>query len=191
MKRDIATRMTVEGLMEALRLPIEQQVSIAFSDPHQEAGWKRLNKKIYDGGWLFECQVSTAKPVCIMHGASLAPEQLLPDVKKIVYLMSRNPDQNELYLKEEWTTNFQDMETLLKVYHPKTKGVLSDNEMQLIHQLLHLGRRDLLDLRNLRDFTVIFLGQDTDKEQIWENMDKMSAITAVIDQKIWELGGEV
>lgn len=83
------------------------------------------------------------------------------------------------------------MKTLLNIYYPETKGVLTDDETRLIHQLLHLGRRDILDLRNLRDFIVLFLSLDTGREKIRENMDKMSAITTIIDKRILDLGGEV
>lgn len=171
---------------------MEQQLYIAFSEPRQDSGWKCLAKKRHNGGWLFECQISAdAKPVCIFHGANLEPGPLLSDVKKIVHLMSRNPGQNELYLKEEWTTNFQDMKKLLSMYHPERKGFVTAGEMLLINQVLHLGRRDILDLRNLRDFTVLFLSKDSENEEAWERMDKMSAITAVIDHQIWELGAKV
>lgn len=68
---------------------------------------------------------------------------------------------------------------------------MTDSERVLIRQALHLDRRDILDLRNLRDFVIVFFDKDREKVEFWENMDKMSAITAMIDQKIWELGGEI
>lgn len=68
---------------------------------------------------------------------------------------------------------------------------MTDGERVLIRQALHLDRRDILDLRNLRDFVIVFFDKDREKAEFWENMDKMSAITAMIDQKIWELGGEI
>lgn len=111
--------------------------------------------------------------------------------KNIAHMMSHNPDQKKIYLKEDWSTNFQDIKMLLTAYHPETRGFVTTDEKLLIHQALHFKRRDILDLQNLRDFVVLFLSKGAEKEEVRENMDKMSAITTVIDQKIWELGGEV
>lgn len=183
---------TVEKLAESLSVPVEQEVYLTFQAPEANIEWKCMSKKKNNDYWLFECQVSKdAKPVYILHNANLASEQLLVDVKKILHLMSRDPDLNVVYVKEEWTTNFQDIKSLLSMYTPKIRGVMSEFERFLISQTLHLDRRDILDLRNLRDFVVMFLERSKEQEDIWDNMDKMSAITAVIDQKIWELGGEV
>ena len=50
-----------------------------------------------------------------------------------------------------------------------------------------LDEMDILQLRNLRDFTVLHLGR-SEKREDW---DRMSAITHVIDSRIFDLGGEV
>lgn len=194
MKRENEILITVENLVEMLRLPMEQQVYITFSEPYNQDGWnwKCLNKKMHSSGWLFEIENSkNTKPICILHSAGLATEPLFIDVKKIIHLMSRNLEQNTLYLKECWSTNFQDIKSLLAMYRPAMRGFMTDGERVLIRQALHLDRRDILDLRNLRDFVIVFFDKDREKAEFWENMDKMSAITAMIDQKIWELGGEI
>ena len=85
-------------------------------------------------------------------------------------------------------TNFQMLRKLLEVYHPEQYGIMSWSEHQLIHGTLHIGEMDILQLRNLRDFVVLYLGRsDADRED-W---DRMSAITHVIDSRISYLGGEV
>jgi hypothetical protein len=84
---------------------------------------------------------------------------------------------------------------LLAVYHPRQRGFISEEEMKLVKETLHIAEMDILALRNLRDFTVIFLTQEAKEnettENIMENWDRMSAITYVIDTEISQKGGEV
>ena len=87
-------------------------------------------------------------------------------------------------------TNHLMLSELLKTYHPEERGIISKSEMDLIIDTLCLDEMDVLQLRNLRDFTVLFLtkkGTDTS----WEDWDRMSAITTLIDVHISQLGGEV
>lgn len=84
-------------------------------------------------------------------------------------------------------TNFQMLRELLKVYHPVERGMLSGNEYKLVVDMLHLTEMDILQLRNLRDFTVSHMG----KSEKMEDWDRMSAITYCIDSHIVKLGGEV
>ena len=84
-------------------------------------------------------------------------------------------------------TNFQMLKDLLEVYHPQQRGVVTASEKDNIESILHLNEMNVLQLRNLRDFTVLFLSSKEDMES-W---DKMSAITSVIDNKIFSNGGEV
>ena len=84
-------------------------------------------------------------------------------------------------------TNFQMLRELLEVYKPEQRGFLNKYEIELIKQTLHLDEMDILQLRNLRDFTVLHIGR-SEKMEDW---DKMSAITHCIDTRIFELGGEV
>ncbi len=84
-------------------------------------------------------------------------------------------------------TNFQMLRELLEGYHPEQHGIMSWSEHQLIRDTLHVGEMDILQLRNLRDFVVLYLDRDADRED-W---DRMSAITHVIDSRISYLGGEV
>lgn len=86
-------------------------------------------------------------------------------------------------------TNFQMLNELLKQYHPKQRGFVGAEESKLIKEALHLAEMDILALRNLRDFTVVFFGSKTgDTVEDW---DKMSAITCVIDNEIYQRGGEI
>lgn len=84
-------------------------------------------------------------------------------------------------------TNFQMLRELLEKYHPKKRMFFSEGEPELIKETLCINEMDILALRNLRDFVVLFLGNSEDRE----DMDRMSAITWCIDDKICELGGEV
>lgn len=84
-------------------------------------------------------------------------------------------------------TNFQMLKELLEMYHPVNRGIMSFSENALIRRILHIDDMDVLQLRNLRDFTVLHLGR-SDKMEDW---DRMSAIATVIDMKISDLGGEI
>jgi hypothetical protein len=84
-------------------------------------------------------------------------------------------------------TNFLMLRDLLEQYTPKRRGVSNRNEIQLITSTLCLKEMDILQLRNLRDFTVAHLGRSEDLVD-W---DRMSAIVYVIDCHIVDLGGEV
>lgn len=84
-------------------------------------------------------------------------------------------------------TNFQMLRELLEKYHPKKRMIFSEGEPELINEILHINEMDILQLRNLRDFTVLYLDRDADRED-W---DRMSAITYCIDSRLVELGAEV
>lgn len=92
-------------------------------------------------------------------------------------------------------TNFQMLRELLEIYHPKTRGWVSAEEIKLIKETLHIAEMDILALRNLRDFTVMFLSEEAKEnetiENIMANWDRMSAITHLIDTEIIDKGGEV
>ena len=85
-------------------------------------------------------------------------------------------------------TNFQMLRELLEKYHPAQRGMISFSENMLIRKTLYIDDMDILQLRNLRDFAVLYLGRSSEKMEDW---DRMSAITTVIDMKINDLGGEV
>ena len=84
-------------------------------------------------------------------------------------------------------TNFQMLRELLEKYHPVDRGMINSEEFALVMTTLHIPEMDILQLRNLRDFTVAHMGRSEDMED-W---DRMSAITYCIDCAISELGGEV
>ena len=84
-------------------------------------------------------------------------------------------------------TNFQMLRELLEVYKPEQRGFLNQYEVELIKNTLCIDEMDILQLRNLRDFTVLHLSRSEKRE----DLDKMSAITHVIDSRIFGLGGEV
>lgn len=84
-------------------------------------------------------------------------------------------------------TNFHMLRELLKKYHPEQRGFMNLKENQLIKDTLHIDEMNVLQLRNLRDFTTVYIS----KSEKMEDWDKMSAITHVIDMRISELGSEV
>ena len=84
-------------------------------------------------------------------------------------------------------TNFQMLRELLKEYHPNERGFMSEREYNLVTDMLCINEMNVLQLRNLRDFTVLYLG----KSEKMEDWDRMSAITHCIDLRIANLGGEV
>lgn len=84
-------------------------------------------------------------------------------------------------------TNYLMLKDLLEKYHPEQRGIMNRAESMLIKETLHINEMDILQLRNLRDFTVEFMSR-SEKMEDW---DRMSAITYAIDLRIVELGGEV
>jgi hypothetical protein len=87
------------------------------------------------------------------------------------------------------------LKELLEKYHPQTRGFINVEEVKLIKETLHIAEMDVLALRNLRDFTVMFLSREAKEnesaENIMENWDKMSAITHIIDVEIMKKVEEV
>ena len=91
-------------------------------------------------------------------------------------------------------TNFLMLKELLeeKKFEPKNHGVLQDEEAKFIEDTLCIREMDIISLRNLRDFTVMFLDilRDNKKDDGRDFMDIMSGITAVIDNRIVKLEWE-
>ena len=84
-------------------------------------------------------------------------------------------------------TNYLMLTELLKQYIPQQRGMTTYDELQSIGNILCLNEMDILQLRNLRDFVVIYLGRSDNLV----DQDRVSAITHVIDTCIIKLGGEV
>lgn len=88
-------------------------------------------------------------------------------------------------------TNFQNLKELLKGYMPETFGIVTAEECNLIRSGLELEGMEIIDLRNLRDFVVLFFSGKSEYKADMADIDRMSAITAVIDTEIIKRGGEV
>lgn len=90
-------------------------------------------------------------------------------------------------------TNVEMLNELFENFTPKEKHIVNINEIHLIRNTLDLLHRDLLDLRNLRDTTVLYFNMrmDNDNTHSFDIMNKLSAITMVIDDCIIQVGGEV
>lgn len=94
-------------------------------------------------------------------------------------------------------TNFE-MIRELNDFTPAHRGILNGDEVQHITKTLHLEEIDELELRNMRDFAVMFYGRKMDRfeskdatKEIIKLMDIMSAVTGVIDSQLWKIGAEV
>ena len=85
----------------------------------------------------------------------------------------------------------------LKDYTPKDSLFTSGEEMKLIQDTLQLQDRDVLSLRNLRNYVMLCYLEKAHRYEdrfCKEAMDlsqAMYSITAVIDDAIWRAGAEV
>lgn len=80
----------------------------------------------------------------------------------------------------------------LQEWMPNRRGIISAEEIQTIKETLHISEMDNLGLQNLRDFVVLYYShKGDDYTSHFNQMDKMSAITAVIDSVKAERGLEV
>ena len=79
-------------------------------------------------------------------------------------------------------TNFHMLRELLKKYHPAQRGFMILEENKLIKDTLHIEEMDVLQLRNLRDFTTVYISKsekmdDTKKNAKIENLKKEYTLT--------------
>ena len=93
-------------------------------------------------------------------------------------------------------TNFQMIRKLNEEYDNLSHdGVfISEETAALIKKTLHLSEMTVLELRNLRDFTVAFYYRQEDNADYQKSMmitDKISAITHMIDIELFNKGAEV
>lgn len=77
---------------------------------------------------------------------------------------------------------------LEKVFTPQRRGIISQGEIELVKTGLCLESMNDLALQNLRDFVVMFYTIKVTEAReshgdVFALMDKMSAITAVIDNE--------
>ena len=94
-------------------------------------------------------------------------------------------------------TNYQMLRDL-DGFHPGERGFISSDEITLVKNVLCLDEMDELQLRNLRDFTVLLYTNKMEKcfslkdyDQELALSDKMSALVAVIDQALFSKGYDV
>ena len=89
-------------------------------------------------------------------------------------------------------TNFEMIRDLEKEYTPEERGICTEQEVKLIKETLCIREMSVLQLRNLRDFVVLFYGRECeDSKKTFVNFDKMSAITYIIDNELFNKGAEV
>ena len=99
--------------------------------------------------------------------------------------------KEHLETKHPLQTNFCSLKELLTLYIPEKRRFVTAAEEKLIKTQLEIDRRDIMDLRNLRDFVVLYLSFRNNKAEELIDLDRMSAITAIIDCQIAKLGGEI
>lgn len=77
-----------------------------------------------------------------------------------------------------------------KKFNPETRGIISSKEVSLIKKTLNLEKLSVDDIKNLRDFAVLFLKSEDmdDYETMMEKEDKLSAIVHVIDSELIKRG---
>lgn len=91
-------------------------------------------------------------------------------------------------------TDYQCLVALDKKYTPAQRGILSKTESDLIKKELELNSRTIIELNNIRDMSVMFFSiqvnahEQDNPPRTMECMDKMSAITHVIDLVLMDRG---
>ena len=81
----------------------------------------------------------------------------------------------------------------LEDWYPASHGWITNEESNKIRNTLHIDELDNLALQNLRDFVVLYFStkEEEGKSKLWDEMDKMSAITAVIDAEKFDRDMEI
>ena len=93
-------------------------------------------------------------------------------------------------------TYFNRLRQLNREYEPEQRGIVKINEIRQIEKVLGLDEMSEMELRNMRDMTAMYYDiiiDETEKKLeseggSWKSMmalmDKVSAITAVIDNSL-------
>lgn len=76
-----------------------------------------------------------------------------------------------------------------KEWYPKRFGIISRDEVKHIEEAYEINGRNEVSLRNLRN-TVVMYDSLNENPRI-KDIDKVSAITAVIDHRLVAMGCEV
>lgn len=82
----------------------------------------------------------------------------------------------------------------IKDWKPQTHMIISEDEANFIISHFKIKKRSDIELQNLRDFIVLYYSahvKNIDGEVYMDEMDKMSAITYVIDDEKYHRGMEV
>ena len=90
-------------------------------------------------------------------------------------------------------TNMQMLQTIDNWY-PKNKYSVTGDEIRYIKDMLELDEMTIRDLRNMRDTIVLWfevIKDDCDIDGYMKEVEKMSALTSIIDDKLFRLGAEV
>ena len=108
--------------------------------------------------------------------------------------------ETQIYVENEaeqvTQPDFIYVRNLLKEFHPQERDFINAQERELVTKTLLLKSRDILSLRNLRNFVVAVFtnrmeSESHNVEAYLDERDRMSAVTHVIDMFIREKGGEV
>ena len=90
-------------------------------------------------------------------------------------------------------SNYQ-MLVEIKDWKPQEHMIISEDEANFIISHFKIKERSDIELQNLRDFVVLYYStqvKKTDSVVYMDEMDKMSAITYIIDDEKYHRGMEV
>ena len=76
-----------------------------------------------------------------------------------------------------------------KEWYPKRFGIISRDEVRHIEEAYEINGRNEVSLRNLRNTVVMY--DSLNEKSCIKDIDKVSAITAVIDYRLVAMGCEV
>lgn len=87
-------------------------------------------------------------------------------------------------------TDYHALKELQNIYHPVTRGIVTENEARTICNVLELDVRNDIELQNIRDMAVMLYSEraeqyraDGDINIAIVEIDAMSAVCAVIDRE--------
>ena len=88
-------------------------------------------------------------------------------------------------------TYLQRINELYKEFTPKQRRIVKMDEIYFINKKLELDGLNELELHNMRDMAVMYFDLVTEDKVDLGMMDKMSAITSVIDLKLRNIGAQM
>ena len=120
---------------------------------------------------------------------NITRERYITDVKVIYQTVSDYVSRTE-----PSDTDFALVRKLAEIFQPATRGIITNEEKELVANTLELASRNVRELRNLRNTFVMasdISAKDIDYISAVTFVDYISAVTFVIDEAIINRDGEV